>query len=115
MNKFMPLLTVLAALASGACNADDAGLCKPMCAEDKRACRAAAVKLIDHDAKSLTEWREKNPMAREFGKGSVRTNQPVGPAVRNQQNRRMTRNAVCDDTFMTCSKACTASATKAQF
>lgn len=115
MNKFVPLLIVLATLGSGACRANDAGLCKPVCAEEKRACRAAALKMIDHDAQSLTEWREKNPMAREFGKGSVHINQPVGPAVRNQQERRMTRNAVCDDKFMTCSKACTASASKAQF
>ena len=114
MNKFVQLVIALSVLASGACRADEAGLCKPVCAEEKRACRSAASKLIDHDAHSLTEWREKNPMAREFGEGSVRTNQPVGPAVRNRENRRMTRNAVCDDKFKTCSKACATAAAKPQ-
>ncbi len=34
MNKFVQLSIMQAALASGACQADDAGLCKPMCAEE---------------------------------------------------------------------------------
>lgn len=106
MKTFVQLSIVLAALASGACKADEAGLCKPVCAEEKRVCRVEANKMIDVEAKSLTQWREKNPMAREFGSGGVQSTQPQGPAARNVQDRKMTRNQVCEDKYMTCAKAC---------
>jgi hypothetical protein len=106
MKIFVQLMIVLAGLASGACKADEAGLCKPMCAEEKRVCRVEANKLIDVEAKSLTMWREKNPMAREFGNGGVQSNQPQGPAARNTQDRKMTRNQVCEDKYLSCAKAC---------
>jgi hypothetical protein len=102
----LQLSIVLAVLASAACRADEAGLCKPMCVEEKRTCRSAALSQIDRDSESFTVWREKNPMAREFGNGSVHTNQPTGPAARNLQDRAMTRKAVCDDRYMACTKAC---------
>ncbi len=97
---------MLALLVSGVCQADEAALCKPVCAEEKRVCRNAAVKLDDHPAASLMKIRESDRMSRNFVDGSVKTNQPVGPEVRNAQDRRMTRTRACDEQYMTCSKAC---------
>ncbi len=106
MKTVLRYSVMLALLVSGVCQADDAGLCKPMCAEEKRVCRNAAVILDDHPAGSLMKIRENDRMARSFVDGSVKTNQPVGPEVRNAQDRRMTRTRTCDDQFMTCTKAC---------
>ncbi len=106
MNKFVELSIVLALLASGSAGASDVGLCKPLCAEEKRECRHAALKWDDHEAVSLTSWKEKNPMAREFGKGGVETAQPVGPAAAAAKDRKMTRMNVCEDKFKACAKAC---------
>ena len=97
---------LLALLVSGACKADEAGLCKPVCAEEQRMCRNTAAKVRDHEGESLMSFGEKDRMARNFKDGHVVTNQPVGPSVRNAQERRMTRTRACDDQFMTCTKAC---------
>lgn len=116
MNKFVQLFIVLAVLASGASKAEEVGLCKPLCVEEKRVCRAASLKMIDHEKQgSFIERPEKNQMAREFGPGSGRNQAPAGPAARDEQNRRMARNSVCDDKFQTCAKGCTADANKPQF
>ena len=99
---------MLALLASGASKAAEAGLCKPVCAEEQRVCRNAAAKVRDDEAESLMPNGERDRMARNFKDGSVVTNQPLGPAVRNAQDRRMARTRACDDRFMTCAKACSA-------
>lgn len=106
MKIVLTLSVMLALLVAGASKADDAGLCKPLCAEEKRVCRNAAAKLDDHAGESLMSIGEKDRMARNFVDGAVKTNQPLGPEVRNAQDRRMTRTRVCDDQFMTCSRAC---------
>jgi hypothetical protein len=108
MKTVLKLSMMLALLVSGACKADEAGLCKPVCAEEKRVCRNAAAKVSDEGAESLMSIRESDRMARNFKDGTVVTNQPVGPAVRNAQERRMARTRACDDQFMTCTKACSA-------
>lgn len=107
MNKLVQLSIVLALLASGACKANDGGLCKPVCAEEKRVCRVQAAKMSDRDSKWSPGWNEKNASSREFGEGRVQTKQPIGPEVRNTQDRMMTRNRLCDDAYMTCARACT--------
>ena len=106
MNRLMCLCALFAAMASGAACAQDAGLCKPICAQEKRACRAEAVNLIDHETESLNAWKEKNPAAREFGAGAVRTGQPVGAAANSAKDRKMTRLGVCEDKYQTCASAC---------
>ena len=106
MNKIVKLSVVLALLACGVCKADEAGLCKPMCEQEKRQCRSAAAKLVDHDAQSLMKRRGIDQPVRYFGPSSVKTDQPAGPEVRNAQQRRMTRNRACDDSFAVCTKAC---------
>lgn len=106
MNKFVKLSVMLALLASGACKADESGLCKPVCDQEKRQCRTAAANLVDEDAESLMAPNGHNATARYFGKGSVKTSQPFGPDVRNAQDRRMQRTRVCDDRFAVCTKAC---------
>lgn len=111
MNKFVLLLTALAALASGVCRADDAGLCKPMCAEEKRTCRTAAANMTKYETQPKYMGGEKNPMAREFSHGVIRTNQVMGPEALDLQNRKATRNNVCEDRYATCAKACSASST----
>lgn len=107
MNKFVQLFIALALLASGA-RANDAGLCKPMCTEEKRTCRISAVKLNDYEASSLTAWKEKNAMAREFGSGNVQTAHPVGAVASSAKDRQMTRIGVCEDKYKSCTKACSA-------
>ena len=109
MKKFVPWLAVLAALASGACRADDAGLCKPMCAEEKRTCRTAAANMTRYETQPKYMGGEKNPMAREFSNGIVRTNQAMGHEALDLQNRKATRSSICEDRYATCAKACSAS------
>ncbi len=106
MKTVVKLSVTLALLVSGACQADEASLCKPMCSEEKRVCRSAAAQLKDEKAHSLMRIREEDRMARNFVDGAVKTNQPLGPEVRNAHERRMTRTRACDDQFTTCSKAC---------
>lgn len=106
MKIVLTLSVMLALLVPGASKADEAGLCKPLCAQEKRACRSAADKFQDDGTDSLMSIGEKDRMARNFVDGSVKTNQPLGPEVRNAQDRRMTRARACDDQFMTCSRAC---------
>lgn len=108
MNKIVQLIIVLATLASGACKAD-AGLCKPLCAEEKRTCRTAAVEMTRYETQPKYMGTEKNAMAREFGNGVVRTNQAMGPEALELQNRKATRNSVCEDKHAACAKACSAS------
>lgn len=115
MNRFVQLSIVLAVLASSPIKAEEVALCKPVCAEEKRVCRVAALKMIDHEKRgSFIERHDKNPMAREFGPGSGRNKEPIGPAARAEQNRRMARESVCDDNYQTCAKACVAQTSKPQ-
>ena len=79
-----------------------------MCTEEKRTCRISAVKLNDHEASSLTAWKEKNAMAREFGSGSVQTAHPVGAVASSMKDRQMTRIGMCEDKYKSCTKACSA-------
>lgn len=106
MNKIVKLSVLLALLACGVCRADEAGLCKPLCEQEKRQCRSAAAKLVDHDPQSLMKPRGNDKPVRYFGPSSVKTGEPVGPEVRNGQERRMTRSRACDDSFAVCTKAC---------
>ncbi len=102
MNKLVQLSLLLAVFVSGASNAQE--VCKSVCAEEKRECLHAANKWQDRGAEDLRQ--EKNRMARDFGNGSVQTNQPVGPAASNAADRRSVRRSLCDDKHMTCTKAC---------
>ena len=111
MNKFVQLSILLAALASGACKADDAGLCKPMCAEEKRSCHAIALQMTGYETGPKLAEGQKNTMAREFGNGPVRSNQVVGPEALDLARRKATRNSVCEDKYTSCTRACTSSAT----
>ncbi len=111
MNKFVQFSILLAALAAGACKADDAGLCKPMCAEEKRTCRADAVRMTKYETQPKYAEGQKNTMAREFSNGAVRSNQAVGPEALDLERRKATRNGVCEDKYMSCTRACTNSST----
>lgn len=108
MNKFVKLSVMLALLASGACKADESGLCKPLCDQEKRQCRTAATNLVDQDTESLMARRAGDAPVRYFGDTSVHTSNPAGPDVQNAQDRRMRRTRACDDRFAVCRKACSA-------
>lgn len=102
MNRLVKLSLLLSVLVSGACNAQE--ICKSVCAQEKRECVYAATKWEDRGAESMKT--DKHRMARDFGNGSVQTNQPVGPAASNAADRKMVRKSQCDDKHMTCAKAC---------
>ena len=108
MNKFVKLSVMLALLASGACKADDSGLCKPLCDQEQRKCRAAATNLVDQETESLMAPRSGDAAVRYFGDVSAHASNPAGPDVRNAQDRRMRRTRACDERFAVCRKACSA-------
>jgi ferredoxin len=106
MKMFMQLPLVLALLASAGVHAQEAGLCKSMCGQEKRSCRVAAAKMIDHEADPIWTPHENNRMARDFASKTSQGHPMIGPEARNVQDRKMTRDRACEDTYMTCTKAC---------
>ncbi len=103
MNKLVKLSLLFAMLASGVCRGEQS-ICKPMCTEEKRSCRAEAATLHDHQAESLK--RDKNPNARDYGNSNTLTAQMVGAVAHSSQERKLTRLSVCDDKYKVCAKAC---------
>lgn len=107
MKQFGKLLIVLALLSASVCKAQDAGLCKSLCVQEKRQCRTTAMNLNDHEGESMMELRDKSAGAREYNDGGFRINQAAGPTAAAARNRKFTRTQVCEQKAATCSKACT--------
>ncbi len=104
MNKLVKFSLLFAMLASGACRAEQS-ICQPMCAQEKRVCRADAARLNDHQAAAFK--RDRNPGALDIGNSNTVTGQMVGATAHSSQDRKLTRMNVCDDKYKVCAEACT--------
>lgn len=105
MKRLMLFAAVLAATLASAAHAESNGLCKPMCASDKRECRGNAARLIDDDkTMSLAAQEDNNPNARVSrgmsGKDSGAQNRQGYESVRVREQR------LCDTQYLRCVQAC---------
>jgi hypothetical protein len=107
MKRLTLLLIMMGPLWAGVAHAADAGLCKSMCAAEKRECRAQVRELAAEDGKPLLEMAERNPMARA---AQEQVPAPAGLAIDNAgtQTRRIDKAGKCDDSYLRCTRACAA-------
>lgn len=108
--KRLALLSIMAAaMWAGACQAEEPSLCKSMCDADRHECRVHGQELAaDHGAPLLEMW-EKNPTAR-VAQDQVPTESSRALENAGTQARRMNYAGKCDDTYLRCTRACTAPA-----
>jgi hypothetical protein len=99
----------LAALAAftGAVRAGevrDAGLCKPLCASDQRACRSNAASLSDQETLPLLAMPETNEHARVSQKMSGKAT--VAQTKQGYESRRVQLQRTCDSQYLRCVQGC---------
>jgi hypothetical protein len=106
MNRFLQFSVLLSTLLSGACMAAEATVCKSICAEEKRACRASAQHQTQMDGSSGFEMQESNRDARALGKlqGSPQDAKAAGQG--DLRKRKLERDQACDSKAMACTRAC---------
>jgi hypothetical protein len=104
------LLTLLGMSWCAVGVAAEQGMCKSMCASEKKECRANAKLQTDLDRDPLIAPDNKNPYARTNSEGQV---PPMEARAREQADtrRRVTeRNGQCDTAYLRCVRACDAPA-----
>lgn len=107
MKRFTWLAIIVGTLWAGAAYAADAGLCKSMCSNEKRECRANVRELAAEDGKPFIDMPERNPMAREAQtQVPSESERAIGNA--GTQTRRLGKAAECDAAYLRCTRACAA-------
>ena len=105
--KQTKLLAALLGMAlSAAAHAAEPGLCKSMCASEKRECRADAQRLTELDRDVLITPESKNPFDRANNQGQVT---PVATQARERADdyrRGSERKGRCDTAYLRCTRAC---------
>jgi hypothetical protein len=108
--KRLKLLAALVGISLGAAAfAAEPGLCKSMCAGEKRECRANAQSLTELDRDVLITPESKNPFDRANNQGQVT---PVATQARERADdyrRGSERKGQCDTAYLRCTRACDAS------
>jgi hypothetical protein len=105
VNRFFVSMLLVGLALSGAARAADAGICKSMCASEKRECRAKVQSAILTERVALEQMPEKNPLARtaqqRVAGEDIRALDAAG-----DHHRRMANNGACDDKYLRCTRTC---------
>jgi hypothetical protein len=112
MNQIKLLLALVGLSLCVASEAAEPGLCKPMCASEKKACRANARLQTDYDREPLfaPDNISKNPYERTNTVGAVSTVESRAREQADTHRRVSERNGKCDTTYLQCVRACDAPA-----
>lgn len=105
--KQTKLLAALLGMAlSAAAHAAEPGLCKSMCASEKRECRADAQRLTELDRDVLIAPDSKNPFDRAANQGQVAPMATQAHERADDHRRSAERTGKCDATYLRCTRAC---------
>jgi hypothetical protein len=105
----MKLLLALLGLSLGAASvAAEPGLCKSMCASEKKECRKKAGAQTDLDGEPLFSSYDKNPFSRANSEGQVPTMAARAREQADTHRRVNERNVQCDTAYLRCVRACDA-------
>jgi len=103
------LFLALLGLSLGAASvAAEPGLCKSMCASEKKECRAKATLQTDFDRDPLITPDDKNPHAHANAAGQVPTMEAQAREQADTHRRVTERNGQCDTAYLRCVRACDA-------
>lgn len=107
--KLTLLISVLmGTLLSSACMAAEPTVCKSMCAEEKRECRAGALHKTQLDDSPLIENAPTGHRdARALGQYQGTPQENKTAVATEFRKRKMEREQACDSKALACSRACT--------
>lgn len=111
MKTFLLVSVLMGTLLPAACMAAEPTVCKAICAEEQRACRAEALHQTQLDDSPLignapTGHRDARALGQYQG-----TPQDAKSAVASEfRKRKMEREQACDSKARSCAKACTSAA-----
>jgi hypothetical protein len=107
-NSIAGLSLLLGLLASGASIADERSTCQPGCAEDKRECSALAQHSAKLENSPLAKMNDKLPHIAGSSDARGRSIGMRAEERREFEDRKMARVRACDDKYMKCVRACSA-------
>lgn len=111
----MKLFLLFSVLLSGACMAAEPTVCKSICAEEKRECRAGAQRKTELDTQpSLAAMEESHRDARALGKYRGTPQETKAAEATEFRKRKMEREHACDSKAMACSRSCGSAEPKTQ-
>jgi hypothetical protein len=111
MNSMKLLLALLGISLCAAGVAAEPGLCKPMCASEKKECRAQARLRTEYDREPpFAPDNGKNPYERTTTMGAVSTVESRAREQADTHRRVSERNGQCDTAYLQCVRACAAPA-----
>jgi hypothetical protein len=111
MRQVKLLLALLGSTFCAAGMAAEPGLCKPVCASEKKECRAHAKLQTDYDREPLfAPDTVKNPYERRNTAGAVSTVEARAREQADTHRRVSERNGQCDTAYLQCVRACDGSA-----
>lgn len=107
MKTSLHFSVLLSMLLSAACMAAEPSMCKSICAQEQRECRASARDKTDLDHNPVFANAEtKNRDARALGKLQGTPQDARANELSDFDKRKREREQACDSTAMTCSRAC---------
>jgi len=106
MNRIKLLAAVLGMSLGAAAFAAEPGVCKSMCANEKRECRADARSQTELDRDPLITTQTKNPFERANNTGQVASAAAQANERADSYRRVSERNGRCDATYLRCTRAC---------
>jgi hypothetical protein len=114
MKTSLQLSILLSMLWSAACMAAEPSMCKSICAEEKRECRASAQSktALDHNP-IFVNPETSNRDARALGKLQGTPQEAKANERGDFDKRKREREQACDSTAMSCSRACSSPAPEA--
>ncbi|MES2316782.1 MAG: hypothetical protein V4631_04740 [Pseudomonadota bacterium] len=113
MNRALRYSILLSVLLSAACVAAEPGVCKSICAEERRACRSEALRMTQLDeAPGLLEMPAGNRDTKALSKLQTTPQQAQGDRRSAFQKRRSEREGACDSKALSCTRSCSAAPDK---
>jgi hypothetical protein len=104
MKRLMLFSAVLAATLASTAHAEGNGLCKPLCATEKRECRSSAAAMSDDNAASFIAMGDRNPNARVSRELSGKDSE--AQVKQGYESRRVREQRACDTQYLRCVQAC---------
>lgn len=110
MMRIKLFLALFGLSLSAASVAAEPGLCKSMCAGEKKECRAKATLQTDFDREPLIAPDNRAPHAYANSAGQIPTTEAQAREQADTHRRVTERNSQCDTAYLRCVRACAASA-----
>lgn len=107
MKPSLLVFVLMSTLLSGACMAAEPTVCKSICAEEKRACRAGAQHKTQLDDSPLIDNAPTGHRdARALGPFQGTPQDAKAPVATEFRKRKMEREQACDSKALACARAC---------